>query len=61
LTFGIKSLATSDLWFTFQALIPTNLCSNQLNDVYTYRCMANMTATTQKMKNYEGISLYVLM
>ena len=43
--------STFGSWFTFQALILTDLYSNQLNDAYTYRCMTNMTSTTQKMKN----------
>jgi len=41
--------------------ILTDLYSNQLNDAYTYRCMTNMAATTQKMKNYKGISVLMLM
>jgi len=46
---------TSGLWFTFQALILRDLYSNHLNDTYTYKCMTNMVATTQQMKNYKGI------
>ena len=62
-TFGIKSLAEVDFRFMVyvSGIDTTDLYSNQLIDAYTYRCMANMTATTQKMKNYEGILLHMLM